>query len=104
MNNQEKILAIREKIMVFGGTTISLENCNTIMGFGRPRNRDDYYMLRDITADGKLVGRNSEGHMISVPIHWFSESYLVFVLGGYVRACKEQLTDSAYKEIEKIIK
>lgn len=104
MNNQEKIEAIRKRITLFGGTTISLEKANTIIGFGRPRRRDSYYMLRDITADGKIVGRNEENQTISIPIHWISETHLGYVLQSYLQACKEQLTDSAYKEIEKIIK
>ena len=104
MNNAEKIQAIRDRIILFGGTVISLEKANTIIGFGRPKRRDSYYMFRDVTADGKIVGINHEGHTISIPIHWISETHLGYVLQSYVQACKEQLTDSAYKEIEKIIK
>ena len=104
MTYKEQIEAIRSKITLFGGTIVSLKNSQTIVGFGRPGRHDSYYMLRDITADGKIVGVNDEGQTISIPIHWISESHLVFVRDSYLKACKEQLTDSAYREIEKIIK
>lgn len=104
MNNQEKIEAIRHRITLFGGTVVSLEGANTILAFGRPNQRDDYYMLRDITADGKIVGRNREGQTISIPAHWISETHLGYILNSYLAACIEQLTDSAYKEIENCIK
>lgn len=104
MNNQEKIEAIRQQITLFGGTIISFEKANTIVAFGRPKRSDDYYMLRDITTDGKIIGRNQEGQTISIPIHWFSETYLGHILNSYLSACKEQLTDSAYRKIEICIK
>ena len=104
MTNAEKILAIRDKIIIFGGTCISLEKSNTIVGFNKPRKHDDYYMFRDVTADGKILGRTDSGNVITIPVHWFSETHLGHILNSYLNACKEQLSDSAFKEIEEIVK
>ena len=104
MTNAEKIKAIRHQITLFGGTCVSLENAKSIIGFNKPTLHDNYYMLRGITADEKLLGRNDDGDVITIPIHWFSENYLYSVLNTYVKACKEQLSDYAFKKIEEIIK
>lgn len=103
MTNAEKIIAVRNKIILFGGTCVSLKNSTTIVGFNSPKNRD-YYMFRDVTVGGQIIGETDAGNIISIPIHWFSETHLGYILNSYLKACKEQLSDSVFKEIEEIVK
>lgn len=105
MTYADKIRAIRAEITIFGGTLISLADSNVIIGFGaRGVHGTGYFMLRDITADEKIVGINDDGVEITIPIHWLSENYLCTIFVHYYNACKEQLTESAMKEIDEIIK
>ena len=103
MTNKEKIKAIRNKIASFGGTTISFDNVNTFVGFGASHDYDDHYMFRGVSADDKIIGRNGKGNEIHIPIHWLDEFILSYMVKSYLGACKEQLTESAYKEIEELI-
>ena len=103
MTYADKIKTIRRQITILGGTTISFENARNIVGFGKRGTHNNYFMLRDITADDKLVGINEDGAEITIPIHWLSENYLYSIFVDYYNACKMQLTNSAMKEIDKIL-
>lgn len=99
MKNIEKIKAIRHQINLFGGVVISFRKTSSILGFGKY----DYFMLADITADGFIIGENNDGVMVKMPLEWLSENYLYQIYLSYINLCKEQLSESAYKEIEKIV-
>lgn len=103
MTYAEKIQAIRDRITLFGGTLVSLNGCSTIVGYNKNVG-EDYYMLYDITVNGHIIGKTKSGSIIKIPINWLSEFYLHSVYDSYMKACKEQLTENAFSEIEEVVK
>ena len=103
MNYVEKIKAISKRINVFGGTTVSFKDSKHIIGFNKYAIGENYYMFRGFTMDDKVIGRSDRGEEIRIPLHWLSEMYLYGIYDEYMKACKEQLSESAYKEIEKVV-
>ena len=102
MNYADKIKAISRRINQFGGTIVTFGNSNLIIGFNKELG-ENYYMFRGFTMDDKVIGRSGKGEEIHIPIHWLSDTHLYAIYIEYMKACKEQLTESAYKEIEKVV-
>lgn len=90
----EKINAIAEKIHLFGGTNIFFD-------------KDDFYFgglnLLEIKHNIlKFLDWNTNVVYV-FPLNFFSDCFLFQVLIAYINKCKKQLTENAFKELEKYL-
>ena len=91
---QEKIDAITEKVMLFGGTSIFF-------------NKDAFYFgglrLFYIKYGTAVFTDKDNKTTYHFGLHSFSDNFLFNLFITYINTCKEQLTEDAFKEIENYL-
>ena len=90
----EKINTITEKIRLFGGTDIVFSTKDFCFG-GLYLFEIRYNILKFLDWETDVT--------YSFPLNFFSDCFLFQVLIHYINTCKEQLTEDAFKEIEKYL-
>ena len=91
----EIINAITEKINCFGGTMIVFPLDKFSLG-------NDLFVYHIFYDKVRFYCEDSNTY-IDIALNRFSESYLYALYISYMNECKFQLTDKAYKEIEKYL-
>ena len=110
MSNLDKIVAIANRISIFGGTSVYPKFGEFTMAFFEPISTrlNNLYIYHiggmGITFCG--VGTIKKNGDITpsvehyrIPLNNFSDKYLGSILLLYKKTCKEQLTEDAYKAI-----
>ena len=90
----EKINAIAEKIILFGGTCVIFTKKDFYFGGLYLFEIKPYYAVF-LDWDSDVTYK--------FPLNHFSENFLFQMLIHYINGCKEQLTDNAFKELEKYL-
>ena len=95
MTVTDKLNAITEKINIFGGTMV-LFNIDAFR-FGRlslQQVRHNELVFRDYNLNSSYY----------FPFSAFNDTFLESVYISYLAACRENLTESAHKELQEVIK
>lgn len=91
----DKLNAITEKINLFGGTMVLFEMGTLMLG------RLSLYQVRYDELVFRDYNLNSFYYF---PLSVFNDTFLESVYVSYLTACRENLTESAHKELQEVIR
>lgn len=111
MTNYDKIVAIVNRVSLFGSTHIYPRFGSFVMAFDKSNYYSNNLYLYDITSNdlvfcsvnnnrselGELYPNYQDMHCM--PLHWFDDKFLYGVLVTLKAGCREYLNENAYKEV-----
>ena len=97
----DKINSITHKISLLGGTNVFWNSHFRVL-FETTTHGTKGYVIHEIKYDYLIIKDEGKRYPdMKIPLHWLSESYLEMILQSYIKECKNNLTDYAFKRVMK---